>query len=379
MLNWGANGHRQTDARTTDLAIYYSDDYTLAGYAFDTTRKSALVAASLRAEPIAGVRIVEPEPLTQAQLAQVHDPAYVRAVRVGKPRALAESQDFNWDPGLWRMVCASNGGAVAAALAALESGGVAGSLSSGLHHAKRDHGDGFCTFNGLALAARAAQRAGARRILIIDLDAHCGGGTAQLLGSDDGVRQLDVAVSPYDYYQAPPGWTLDVVDEPDRYMPTIKQRLTDVLGAGQRFDLVLYNAGMDPFEECEVGGLEGIDAKILRRRDRYVFDFCRWELKTPVAFVLAGGYASDQDGQRKLTDLHRSTVEAAAAVLAAREPLPFRTCPHCDQPVERVRVVHGLPTWQLGQAAERGQVVLGGCVVDEDDPQWACPNCREPL
>jgi len=365
--------------KPTDLPIYYSDDYTLASHAFDTTRKSALVAASLREEPIAGVHLVEPRPTTEAQLAEVHDPAYVRAVRTGEPRRLAQSQGFDWDPGLWRMVCASNGGAVAAAVAALESGAVAGSLSSGLHHAKRHHGDGFCTFNGLALAVRAAQRAGASRILIIDLDAHCGGGTAQLLGSDPTVRQLDVAVNPYDMYVPPDGWTLDLVHEWVDYMPTIQRRLTAVREAGESFDLVLYNAGMDPFEECYVGGLEGIDAKILRRRERFVLDFCRWQLKAPVAFVLAGGYAGGEEGEQKLTDLHRSTVEAAAAAFSAAEPLRFLTCWHCQQPVERVKIVYGYPGWELGQAEERGEVALGGCVVSYDDPEWACPNCRETL
>src|SRR5687768_495720 len=106
-------------ADASDLPIYYSSDYTLAGYAFDTTRKSALVADSLREQPIPGVRLVEPRPLTADELADVHAPAYVEAVRTGEPRALAESQSFDWDPGLWRMVCATNGGAVAAALAAL--------------------------------------------------------------------------------------------------------------------------------------------------------------------------------------------------------------------------------------------------------------------
>ncbi len=236
-----------------DIPVYYSPDYTLAGYAFDTTRKAALVAASLNEEPVKGVQMVEPEPLTEAQLSEVHDAAYVSAVRTGEPRDLAQSQGFDWDPGLWQMVCATNGGAVAAALTALAAGGAAGSLSSGLHHAKHDHGDGFCTFNGLALAARAALRAGAGRILIIDLDAHCGGGTAELLGDDPRIHQLDVAVDAYDWYDAPQGWTLDLVADAADYMPTLARRLRELQTAGESFDLVLYNAGMDPFEECRYG------------------------------------------------------------------------------------------------------------------------------
>jgi acetoin utilization deacetylase AcuC-like enzyme len=61
-------------------------------------------------------------------------------------------------------------------------------------------GQGFCTFNGLALAARAARSAGAEHILVLDLDAHCGGGTHELLGGDPGVSQLDVAVDRFDRY-----------------------------------------------------------------------------------------------------------------------------------------------------------------------------------
>ena len=108
---------------------------------------------------------VEPDPLTWDQVAQVHDLGYILAVQTGFPRGLAESQGFSWDGGLWPMVLASNGGAVAAGLATLENG-VAGSLSSGLHHARCGSGAGFCTFNGLAIAAREALAAGAGSVLI---------------------------------------------------------------------------------------------------------------------------------------------------------------------------------------------------------------------
>jgi len=135
--------------------------------------------------------LLEPAPLTRVQLTQAHDASYIRAVETGVPRALAESQGFPWDVELWPMVLSSNGGAVAAALAALEHG-VAGSLSSGLHHARRERGAGFCTFNGLVIAAREALTAGARSVLILDLDAHCGGGTRSMIQDDPRIWQVDV-------------------------------------------------------------------------------------------------------------------------------------------------------------------------------------------
>src|SRR5207249_1324240 len=75
----------------------------------------------------------------------------------------------------------------------------AGSLSSGLHHASRASGMGFCTFNGLALATKAARDQGAR-VLIIDLDAHGGGGTYSIVKRWPDVVQLDLVVSLLDSY-----------------------------------------------------------------------------------------------------------------------------------------------------------------------------------
>jgi len=296
------------------MRLFYSPAYVLAGYAFDTTRKSGWIAESLAQEPIPGVRIEAPLPLTTAEVEAIHDPAYVAAVRTGRPRALAESQGFQWDAGLWPMVLASNGGAVAAARAALADGAsleATGSLSSGLHHGRRTHGAGYCTFNGLVLAARAAQAAGARRILILDLDAHCGGGTYSLIGSDPDVWHVDVAVHPFDAYDPGARATLDLVTTAADYLPTINARLDELAAHAPAFDLCLYNAGMDPYAGCLNGGLPGLDEGILAERERLVFAWCRAQ-RLPVAFVLAGGYIGGGLTAAGLVALHRLTLAAAA-------------------------------------------------------------------
>ncbi len=292
------------------MRLFYSPAYVLAGYAFDTTRKSGWIAESLAQDPIPGVEIAAPVALTAAEVEAIHAPAYVAAVRTGQPRALAESQGFQWDASVWPMVLASNGGAVAAARAALEDG-VAGSLSSGLHHARRAHGAGYCTFNGLVLAARAARAAGAHRILILDLDAHCGGGTHSLIATDPDVWHLDVAVHPFDAYDPGLRATLDLVTTAADYLPTIEARLADLAAQGPAFDLCLYNAGMDPYGECLNGGLPGIDTAILAERERLIFAWCR-ERGIPVAFVLAGGYVGGRLTAASLVTLHRLTLAAAA-------------------------------------------------------------------
>ncbi|HXG28346.1 MAG TPA: hypothetical protein VNJ47_05800 [Nevskiales bacterium] len=290
--------------------VYYSPAYVAAGYAFDTTRKARWVADSLLHAPIPGIELVKPAPLTRAQLLGTHDPEYVQAVETGTPRHLAESQGFDWDPGLWEMALATNGGVVAAAQSALEYG-VAGSLSSGLHHARYGSGAAFCTFNGLVIAAKQALRAGARNVLILDLDAHCGGGTASLIEDEAHLFQVDVAVSDFDYYPSTDNARLSLVREPDQYLAAVESAFQKAEDSGLRFGLCLYNAGMDPFEDCPTGGLPGITREMLYRRERMVFEWCRSQ-RMSIAFVLAGGYIGPDLDQYGLVDLHRMTLAASS-------------------------------------------------------------------
>ncbi len=295
------------------LSVCYSPAYVGAAHAFETTRKAAWVAGSLTSHPIPGLGLVGNTPLTAQQLAVAHGAAYINAVRTGQPRALAESQGFAWDPQLWPMVLASNGGVLAASKRALTHG-VAGSLSSGLHHARRDHGNGFCTFNGLAIAALKALGPKVGRILVIDLDAHCGGGTHSILGANRAIHHLDIAVDSFDRYLPAGGNTLDLVRDAGAYLGVLDHRLDELRDS--KFDLCLYNAGMDPHQDCPVGGLAGIDARLLARREQRVFSWCT-QRRLPVAFVLAGGYIGPKLDQAALVALHRLTLQAAAASIAA--------------------------------------------------------------
>ena len=50
-------------------------------------------------------------------------------------------------------------------------------------------------------------------------------------------------------------------------------------------------------------------------------------------------------------------------------------CPACGGKL--LPILYGLPSGEGFQMAERGEVVLGGCIVGGDDPQFACAKCRE--
>lgn len=293
------------------MNVYYSPAYAGATYAFETTRKSMWVADALNAAPIEGIRLCAPPSLTAERLCQAHAPEYVQAIRTGAPLELAQSQGFIWDAGLWPMVLASNGGMVAASLDALESG-LSGSLSSGLHHARRESGMGYCTFNGLAVAASEALSAGAKSVLILDLDAHCGGGTAAILADEPRVFQLDVSVDDYDTYASSDRAQLHMVRDGAQYISVIETQLRLLAAGDRRFDLCLYNAGMDPFEGSSDGALAGITRERLANREHIVFEWCR-NHGIPVAFSLAGGYVGDKLDRQGLVELHLLTLAAAAS------------------------------------------------------------------
>jgi acetoin utilization deacetylase AcuC-like enzyme len=291
------------------MRLYYHDDLVAAAHDFDTTRKPRWIVEALEALPVEGVRLVDAEAASDARLRRVHSAGYVEAVRAGQPRDLAESQGFVWDENLYVAAATSAGATAQAARAALEDG-VAGALSTGLHHAAPGHGAGFCTFNGLALATVEALDAGVGSVLILDLDAHCGGGTHAIVGGLSGVTQVDVSVSGFDHYDPAPGNTLDLVTDADAYLSTIESRLDEIAGRRPAPGLVLYNAGMDPWEGSP-GGLRRISPLILQARETLVFEWAR-RLGAPIAFVPAGGYTHSDGDHFGIVSLHRQTIDAAA-------------------------------------------------------------------
>lgn len=186
--------------------------------------------------------------------------------------------------------------------------GRSGPVSSGLHHAKVATGDGYCVLNGLVVAARVAvDLGGARRILILDLGAHCGGGTAELIEGFEQVEQVDVSVFPFDVYDWRPDARLTICSGED-YLSVVERELARIPEPGS-IDLVIYNAGMDVYEHA--GGVHGVDTAAVRERERMVFEWASTH-GLPVAFALAGGYTSSKIDLDGVARLHRITVDAVA-------------------------------------------------------------------
>jgi acetoin utilization deacetylase AcuC-like enzyme len=283
-------------------------------------RKFRLVADALSSDP--RIEIVAPKPVTDGDLLRVHTLAYVDAIRTGEPRALAESQKFPWSPALFGSVLLTNGAVYAAASAALADG-ASGALASGFHHACADHGEGFCTFNGLVVALEKLRAAGRiRRAAILDMDLHYGNGTASLSTSRDWLFALSIYGN--DYWDNTPFRDVSVIRHPagpnhaEAVLPNgcrgdemlgILERHLPVLLDRAKPDILLYQAGADPLRDDPYSPLE-LDHDDLIARDRRVFEFAS-EHGLPVAWVLAGGYAPDLS---KVVAVHVNTARICCEV-----------------------------------------------------------------
>ncbi len=258
---------------------------------------------------MAGIELVSPIPATREQIARVHNERYIDAVETGTPRKLAESCTFPWDSGTWIAERASYGGMIAACESALTDG-VSASLSCGFHYATHDRGSNHCVFNGLAIAMMEMRHRGIKRILCIDVDAHCGGGTYSLMKDVPGFQQVDVPLFWTDKYQPAGPSTLDMIDDSSDYPRVVTERLDAISEVLPEIQLCLFYAGMDPHEGSEFGGLPGISSEMPRQRDELVLKTLR-RSRIPVAIAFGGGYLGpglDRDG---LVDLHRTTIELA--------------------------------------------------------------------
>lgn len=283
-------------------------------------RKFQLVADAVAGRP--GLRVAAPAPIEIEALLRVHTADYVEAVRSGEPRALAESQKLPWSTSLWPSVRLTNGGVQAAAERALEDG-VAAAIASGFHHAHAGHGEGFCTFNGLVVAAEALRAAGRlARVAVLDLDLHYGNGTASLCPARPWL--FNCSIYGNDYQGNTPYRDVETVRHRDganhvsfalpngsgreALLEALERGTQAILAAG-RPDLVLYQAGADPYREDPYSPLD-LGHDDLRERDRRVFAWARRE-HLPIAWVLAGGYTEDVS---KVVQVHVGTFDAAAQV-----------------------------------------------------------------
>ena len=235
-----------------------------------------------------------PEPVPAAWLKLAHDPLYVdQVIACSVPERIEKEIGFAVGERVSRRAQLAAGGTLLASRLALKHG-VACNTAGGSHHARRTQGAGFCTLNDVAIASLVLLAEGlAENILVVDLDVHQGDGTADILGleprvftfSMHGERNYPARKIASGLDVALPDGTGDAA-----YLDTLGQVLP-MLSGKRRWDLVFYNAGVDPHCEDRLGRL-ALTVEGLRERERTVIGHFR-DRGVPVCGVIGGGYSTD--------------------------------------------------------------------------------------
>jgi acetoin utilization deacetylase AcuC-like enzyme len=193
-------------------------------------------------------------------------------------------------------------------------------LSGGMHHARYDSGSGFCLINDIIIAARKLQAEGqASFIWIIDVDAHKGDGSAELVKFSRDRRETFADKNPGIFtlsVHMAKGWPLDggslsqaqegraplvasdldiPIDEKEEQL--YNRRLANGLdemerrSGGRKCDLAIVVAGADPYEKDGLpsSGLLALSLDQCVERDRLILSFLK-KRNIPSAWILAGGY-----------------------------------------------------------------------------------------
>lgn len=236
----------------------------------------------------------QPAPAEPGWLKLAHDPAYVdQVIACAVPPTIEREIGFPIGESVSRRAQLAAGGTILAARLALANG-IACNAAGGSHHARHEHGAGFCTFNDVAIATLVliAEKLAAN-VLIVDLDVHQGDGTADILKNE--LRAFTFSMHGERNYPARKiASDLDIALSDGTGDGEYLERLGEILpslSGRAAWDIVFYNAGVDPHADDRLGRLSLSDDG-LRARDRLTIGHFR-ERGIPVCGVIGGGYSRD--------------------------------------------------------------------------------------
>ena len=295
--------------------LVYSERYdlNLGEHVFPAQKYRWMRDLFLRTRFATAEDFVEPAPASDEDVLRVHTPEWVAGLRDG---TLSYHDilrlEIPYSRQMREAFWLAAGGSILAARQALERG-VGFNVGGGFHHAFPGHGEGFCAINDIAVAIRKLQSENlVRKAMVVDCDVHHGNGTAAVFAGDLSVFTLSIHQF-NNYPSEKPPSSLDI---------HLADGIGDAeyihrLGNGYRAaltmfkpDLIVYVAGADPYMEDQLGGLS-LTFDGLKERDRLVI-WTALTHGTPVAIVLAGGYAQSVEDT---VTIHANTAEVARDVL----------------------------------------------------------------
>lgn len=202
-------------------------------------------------------------------------------------------------------------GTYLAAMHAMQSG-IGMNIAGGTHHSFSDHGEGFCLFNDIAIAANILlSKNKVKKILIVDLDVHQGNGTANIFSNISDVFTFSMhGEKNYPTRKESSDFDIGMPDKCEDlyYLSCLKEVLPKLLDNVQP-DFIFYLAGVDILESDKLGRLT-ISKQGCKERDRYVLQLAK-DNKIPIAVTMGGGYSPKI---ADIIDAHANTFRLAQEI-----------------------------------------------------------------
>ncbi len=270
--------------------IFHEGYYAYIGQHVLQAEKYQKTHARLREAGLPEDVFLEPQTATEEELALVHTQEYLGDLRSGVHTARTVPSELPISKQIIEASFLATGGTVLAAREALLRGRAI-NLTGGFHHAFADQAEGFCYVNDLAVAVRVLMNEGAiQRAAVIDCDLHQGNGTAAIFRREEAV--FTFSIHQENIYPQKKRSDIDVglydLATEDEYLPHLEKHVPKMLDE-HRPDLVMYQAGADPYSGDQLGTLK-LSKEGLKQRDKYILTECRAR-GIPVAGTLGGGYA----------------------------------------------------------------------------------------
>ncbi len=245
-------------------------------------------------------------PAEKEALAWVHTPAHIARIAATAGRQLyAIDLDTQTTSTSYETACLAVGGIfnlLDAIMAGPSRRGFAAVRPPG-HHAEPDKAMGFCLFNNAALAACYLKHAhGAKRVMIVDIDAHHGNGTQAAFVQSREVLFFSMHQFPcypgtgnYGEVGQGPGEGYSVNVPLDKGMGDsefgkVIQCMVDPLARAYEPDMLLVSCGFDLYQHDRLAGLNGTPAgyaMLTRQLCRIADTVCGGR----IAFLMEGGYS----------------------------------------------------------------------------------------
>lgn len=192
------------------------------------------------------------------------------------------------------------------------SEGVSLNIAGGTHHAYPDHGEGFCIFNDVAVAANLLLKDNPNlRILVIDLDVHQGNGTAYIFKSQPQVFTFSMhGQGNYPYRKEVSDWDIGLEKGVGdaAYLTKLDEALNE-LPRKFPMDIIFYISGVDVLSVDRLGTL-ALSLAGCQQRDEKVFSFAKRN-NIPIIAVMGGGYARQLS---HIIDAHANTFRTAVKI-----------------------------------------------------------------